>query len=195
MAAMVRTVVFLCFCLTASQVRGSHIPKEMNRTLQNLMRHYDLPPEVRLSGKPVFSREKLTGKMEAQKVYLGGVLETYEKLFSHMIKQQPTPSPQTAGNAVVQNNGDDDVRGKLGYILKMVHDLRKHRYQEQETLLQNLQSLKHIKMDSLEVQSKALWELPWLYEEASSLVNTNSTIKQLRRRRQARRRFKSRPQA
>lgn len=42
------------------------------------------------------------------------------------------------------------------------------------------------KMDDLVVQSKALWELPWLYEEASSLAE-KVRARTSRRRRHARR--------
>uniref|UniRef100_UPI0037E750C8 interferon gamma 1 n=1 Tax=Semicossyphus pulcher TaxID=241346 RepID=UPI0037E750C8 len=187
MAAMARAVVCLSLCLAVSQVRSSHIPAEMNRTIQNLLQHYSISNKDRFNGKPVFSREPLTGKMEAQKVFMGGVLESYEKLFGHMLKELPTPSPQTAESnaADAAARTDEDMRTKLSYILRQVQDLRRHRYQEQEKLLQNLQDLKHIKMDNPVVQSKALWELPWLYEEASSL--SDNIIKQRRRRRQARR--------
>ncbi|KAM6961892.1 interferon gamma-like [Tautogolabrus adspersus] len=191
MVATARAVVCLSFCLAVCQVRGSHIPVEMNRTIQNLLQHYRIPREERYNRKPVFSREPLTGKMEAQKVFMGGVLETYEKLLGHMLKQLPTPSPLTTElpNAILIHDAgtgtNKDVRVKLSYILKKVQDLRRHRYQEQEKLLQNLQALKHIEMENLVVQSKALWELPWLYEEASSL--SDNIIKQRRRRRQARR--------
>lgn len=41
-----------------------------------------------------------------------------------------------------------------------------------------------LKMDNAVVQSKALWELPWLYEEASQLSEIQ--MRRRRRRRQAR---------
>ncbi|CAJ1054643.1 interferon gamma 1 [Xyrichtys novacula] len=192
MAATAKAVVCLCLCLTACQVRGSFVPQEMNRTLKTLLNHYEIPPEVRYNGNLVFSREPLTGKVEVQKVYMAGVLETYEKLLGHMMKQPHTSSPVTAGGDVQQNAGTavgaetelkKDIRKKLESIVTKVKDLREHQFQEQEKLLHRLQSLRHIKMDNLEVQSKALSELPWLYDSASNLAN-NST-RQRRRRRQA----------
>ncbi|XP_041637030.1 interferon gamma-like [Cheilinus undulatus] len=188
MVLTVRAVACLCLCLTVCQVRGSHIPAEMNRTIQNLLQHYRIPREERYNRKPVFSREPLTGKTESQRVFMGGVLETYEKILGLMLNQLPTPSPVTnqlpnAGAANdAETGGNEDLRPKLNFILKKVHDLRKNEYQEQERLLQNLDALKNIKMENNVVQSKALWELPWLYEEASSLSKAH---RQERRRRQA----------
>ncbi|XP_034535351.1 interferon gamma 1 [Notolabrus celidotus] len=197
MSTTARAVICLTLCLAACQVRGFYVPQEMNRTIQKLLRHYEISDEMRFNGNPVFSRTPLSGKIETKKLFLGAVLETYEKLLEHMIKQRPTPSPQTTGGKVLPNANNaigaetgskEDVRGKLNYILNKVQDLRRMRYQQQHELLKSLQTLKHIKMDSLEVQSKALWELSWLYEEASDL-STNA-IEQRRRRRQAR---KTRP--
>ncbi|XP_076578573.1 interferon gamma-like [Chaetodon auriga] len=202
MVATARAVVFLCLWLAVCQVRGSHIPVKMNRTIQNLLQHYRISPKDRFDGRPVFSREPLTAKMEAKRVFMGGVLETYEKLIGHMMKQLPTQSPQTASSnmdpasAVIPTAGTAggagtgagvDVRKELGYILKKVQELRKQRYHEQEKLLQGLQSLRHIQMDNFVIQSKALWELPWLYEEASSLPDNTEMQRRRRRRRQARR--------
>lgn len=200
MVAAVRAVVCLSLWLSVCQVRGSHIPQEMNRTIQNLLQHYSIPTKERFNGKPVFSREPLTTKMEAKRVFMGGVLEAYEKLLGEMLKQLPTPSPQVAGNnqlpasavtpaAGTASNGEvaagGDLRKQLSYLLKKVTDLRKHRYNEQEKVLQGLRDLKDIQMDNRVVQSKALWELPWLYEEASSLSNIQRERR--RRRRQTRR--------
>ncbi|XP_034382228.1 interferon gamma-like isoform X1 [Cyclopterus lumpus] len=205
MVTTVRAVVCLSLWLVVCQVRGSYIPPKMNRTIYNLLQHYKIPSRERFNGKPVFSRDPLAGKMEAKRVFMGGVLETYEKLIGQMLKQLPTPTPQTAGSnelpgsAAIADGGEvgagEDVRTQLSYILKKVQELRKHRYQEQEKLLQELRDLKHIQMDNLVVQSKALWELPWLYEEASSLYEIKMERRKRRRRRRQARRVKTRPSA
>ncbi|XP_031715081.1 interferon gamma-like [Anarrhichthys ocellatus] len=196
MVATAKAVVCLSLWLIVCQVRGSYIPPKMNRTIHNLLQHYKIPPRERFDGKPVFSRHPLAGKMEAKRVFMGGVLEIYEKLLGQMLKDLPTPTPQTAGSneipaaAVTASGGEvgmgEDVRTELSYILNKVQELRKHRYQEQEKLLHELRALKHIQMDNLKVQSKALWELPRLYEEASSLYDIKIERRQ-RRRRQTRR--------
>ncbi|KAK9525962.1 hypothetical protein VZT92_016627 [Zoarces viviparus] len=202
MVATAKAVVCLSLWLIVCQVRGAYIPLKMNRTINNLLQHYKIPQRERFDGKPVFSIPPLAGKMEAKRVFMGGVLETYEKLLGQMLKELPTPTPQTAGSnkipaaAVTSRGGEvgagEDVRTELSYILKMVQELKKHRYQEQEKLLQELRALKHIQMDNLKVQSKALWELPWLYEEASSLYDIKM---ERRRRRRQTRRVKPRPSA
>ncbi|XP_044042598.1 interferon gamma-like [Siniperca chuatsi] len=208
MVAMARAVVCLSLWLCVCQISGFHMPEKINRTIQNLLQHYKIPPKERFNGRPVFSREPLAGKTEAKMVFMGGVLETYEKLIGHMLKQQPTSSPQTAGNdqrpasavtpaastaSDAEAGAGGKVRMELSYILKKIQDLRKHNYHEQEKLLKGLQALNHIQMDNFVVQSKALWELPWLYEEASSLTE-NIRMQRRRRRRQARR-VKNRPRA
>ncbi|XP_032360997.1 interferon gamma [Etheostoma spectabile] len=195
MVATARAVVCLSFWLSVVQVRGSYIPPMMNKTIQDLLRHYSISPKERFNGKPVFSKEPLTGKMEGKRVLMGGILDTYEKLIGQMLKQQPTPAPQTAGSnerltpanppAGAGTASDGSVRWGLNYILQRVQALRKNYYQEQKTLLQKLKALDEIQLNNRVVQSKALWELPWLYEEASSL---NDTIKLERRMRRRRRR-------
>ncbi|XP_041819812.1 interferon gamma-like [Chelmon rostratus] len=202
MAVTARAVVFLSLWLAVCQVRGSHVPLKMNRTIQNLLQHYRIAPKDRFNGKPVFSREPLAGKMEAKKVFMGGVLDKYEKLIDQMLKQLPTQSPQTArsnedpASAVIPTAGTaggaktgagGNVRRGLEDILDMVQKLRKRYYQEQEKLLQGLQSLNDIQIDNFVIQSKALWELPWLYEEASLLSENTEMQRRQRRRRQARR--------
>lgn len=94
-------------------------------------------------------------------VYLSGVLGAYEKLIEHMLKQLPTPSPQIAGreeklvSCFTDTSGEtgsaralstEDVRPKLMCILKKIHDLKTHYYEEQERFLEGLQALKHIKV-------------------------------------------------
>lgn len=89
---------------------------------------------------------------QAKMVYMSGVLEMYEKLLGHMLKQLPTPSPKTAELAGHQAataataTTDGDVRKQLSYILKKVQDLRRHRYHEQNQILQGLHALKHIQV-------------------------------------------------
>ncbi|XP_068565534.1 interferon gamma-like [Cebidichthys violaceus] len=201
MAATAKAVVCLSLWLIVCQVRGSFIPQKMNRTIHNLLQHYKISPRERFDGKPVFSRDLLAGKMEAKKLFMGGVLEMYEKLLGQMLNELPTPTPQTAGSnmhpaaAVTASGGEvgagEDVRTELSFILDLVQKLKKHHYQEQEKFLQELRALKHIQLNNLKVQSKALWELPWLYEEASSY---DSKLERRRLRRQTRR-FKTRPSA
>ncbi|NP_001347651.1 interferon gamma [Maylandia zebra] len=196
MATTVRAAVCLCLWLFACQVRGSHIPAEMNRTIQSLLQHYKISSREKYDGKPVFPSDQ-NKKIETKLIFMGGVLESYEKLLGHMLKQLPTPSPQIAvsnaqpGSAITPASSSPnnaglvagrDVRSELNYILKKVQELKKRRYHEQEKLLQGLQTLRDIKMNDRIIQSKALWQLPQLYEEASSLPE----IKIQRRRRRRR---------
>ncbi|XP_037551599.1 interferon gamma 1 [Nematolebias whitei] len=194
-AALNRAVVFLSVWLCVCQVRGLYIPQEMNRTLQNLRQHYKISNQELYNGKNVFSREPLKGKIESKMLFMGGVLETYEKLIEHMLNQLPTPSPLITQNKekpsssitdISRTSSDEtagDIGSKLAYILGKIQELKKHRYQEQMKVLHGLQNLRHIKMDSPAVQSKALFELPWFFEEASTLADT---VMRKRRRRQAR---------
>lgn len=101
-------------------------------------------------------------------IFMGGVLESYEKLLGHMLKQLPTPSPQIAvsnaqpGSAITPASSSPnnaglvagrDVRSELNYILKKVQELKKRRYHEQEKLLQGLQTLRDIKVESILIAS------------------------------------------
>ncbi|KAF7199244.1 interferon gamma 1 precursor [Nothobranchius furzeri] len=195
MAAVMRLVVCLSVWLSASQVSGSYIPQDMNRTLQNLNKYYTILNQDQFDGKHVFSREPLKGKIESRMLYMGGILEAYEKLIGHMLRQLPTPSPPltskqkhsssvTATSSSSRSEATDGVRPKLEYILRKIQELKKHRYQEQMRILHGLQGLRHVQTNSTRVQSKALWELPWIFEEASSLAD--NIMKRRRRRRQAR---------
>nr|ADP55200.1 interferon gamma [Hippoglossus hippoglossus]ADP55201.1 interferon gamma [Hippoglossus hippoglossus] len=199
MVSTAKEVVYLSLCLCVCQVRGSHIPEKMNRTIQNLLRTYNIGALERYNGTPVFPREPLVDSMEkshlssAEKMtFMGGVLETYEKLFGQMLEQRPNLTPPTAGGRegldsaanAVPGAGDDEVRTDLMYILGKIQDLRRHRYQEQSKLLQRLHDLGKVQMDDRTIQSKALGELPWLYAEASSLSSIKKQTR--RRRRQAR---------
>ncbi|GLD48210.1 interferon gamma 1 precursor [Lates japonicus] len=183
----------------------------MNRTIQNLLQHYRIPLKEKFNGKPVFNTESSADRMETKRVFMGGVLETYEKLIGQMLKELPTPSPQTAGSSNeglasaitagpgtasdTRSEAGGDVRMDLNYILTKVQELKRHKYQEQDKLLQRLQALKHIQMDNFVIQSKALWELPRLYEEASSLPDDIRMQRRRRRRRRQARRDKTRPRA
>nr|ATB56374.1 interferon gamma [Acanthopagrus schlegelii] len=188
MVSAVRAAICLILMVALCQVRGAYIPSRMNQTIQSLLRHYRIDDEQRFDGNKVFPKEPPAGKMETKLLLMGGILDTYEKLLGHMLKQQPTASPQTASvstDSYEQAGASGDVRGDLKFILKKVQELKKKKFHEQEMILRGLQDLKHIQMDNLVVQSKALWELPWLYEEASSLSD-NSEVRRRRRRRQAR---------
>ncbi|KAM8909417.1 interferon gamma [Spinachia spinachia] len=184
MVATVRAVVSLSLCLFMSQIQGAYIPSQMNKTIQNLLGHYNISQREILNGKPVFSKDPAAGEMGAKRVLMSGVLETYEKLLVQMLKQLPTPTPQAAESNKLPASvaPGDDVRMELNYILKKVLELRKHRYHKQEQLLLQLRALRHIEMDNRIVRGKALWELPRLYEEASSLGERSR-----RRRRQTKR--------
>ncbi|XP_029018835.1 interferon gamma-like [Betta splendens] len=187
--ATVCAVVCLSLWLSMSQVSGFQVPPKLNKTIQNLLQHYNIPLRERFNGKPVFSKEALTAHMEVRRVFLGGVLETYERLLDKMLKQLPTPSPLTSGSKDPPASGvsagtagletGEDVRKGLSDILEMVQKLRKRNYDDLDKVLQGVHSLSHIEFDNAVVQSKALWELPLLYEEAS-------TLERRRRRRQAR---------
>ncbi|CAK6974549.1 interferon gamma-like [Scomber scombrus] len=205
MVHALRAVVCLSLWLSVCQVRGSYIPQEMNKTIQNLLQHYKIPVRERFNGRPVFSRDLLNGKMETKVVFMGAVLDTYKKLIEHMMKQVPSPhiagtqvpsasavapAVPTAAPGTASNAEAGGLRKELDYILTKIKFLKRH-YNEQETLLHGLQKLRDIKMDDMVVQSKALWELPWLYEEASTLITRN---KERRRRRRQTRKFKTRPQ-
>ncbi|XP_040885588.1 interferon gamma-like [Toxotes jaculatrix] len=208
MVAAAKVAVCLAVWLSVCQVRGSHISDGMNRTIQNLLQHYRISQKDRFNGKPVFSKEPLSGRIEAKMVIFGGILETYEKLINRMLKQLPTPSPQTAGSvegltsAITAAPGTASdaksasgmsVRSELSFILEKVQELKKNYYQEEDKLLKGLQTIRHIQMDDPVVQSKALWELPKLYLEASSLPE--SIRQQRRRRRRQARRVKTHQRA
>ncbi|XP_053271306.1 interferon gamma isoform X1 [Pleuronectes platessa] len=169
MVSTARAVVCLSLCLCVSQVSGSHIPARMNKTIQDLLQRYEIPSKERYNGTPVFTREPLDGTTEQTKrTFMGGVLETYEKLLGQMLKA-----------------GDDAVKTDLRFLLKLIQDLKKHKYKEQSKLLKGLHDLGNVQMDDRIIQGKALGELPWLYEEASSLTSS-IRLERRRRRRQAR---------
>lgn len=185
-----RLVTWMCVWLLLGQLRdASHVPANMNQTIKSLLHHYKVAEDDISDGQPVFNRSHLSFKKEeVKKAFMGGILETYHKLFKKMLEQQPTASPATSAGANAKADGSS-VRGGLKYLLKMVDLLKKNHYQEQEELIHRLDSLHHIQTDAVVVQNKALWELPRLYEEASALANDK------RRRRRQTQRSKKRPRA
>ncbi|XP_061618720.1 interferon gamma-like isoform X2 [Phyllopteryx taeniolatus] len=194
MAAMARAMLGVCVYLCVCRVRTSHVPPRMNRSIQNLLQLY-IPPKERFNGRPVFSRELLGTKMEARDMLMSAVLQTYEELLGNMLKQLSDPTAWTTGATATSGASASDrdpvpsvdARAELSYLLRRVQDLRKYRYQAQEKVLDGLGKLQHIQMDNLVVQSKALWELPWLYEEASALVESGRERRRRRRRQTLRR--------
>ncbi|XP_049616482.1 interferon gamma 1 isoform X2 [Syngnathus scovelli] len=178
MVTAARGMLGMCAYLCVCGVTTSHVPARMNRTIQNLLQLYKIPPKERFNGLPVFSRELLSTKMKAKEMLMSAVLQAYEELLGHMLKQPPPGPPASTSG--------DDPRVGLNYLLKCVRDLRKYRFQEQDKVLSGLSELRHLQMDNLMVQSKALWELPWLYEEASLLAESGRAgmPNRLRRRRQ-----------
>ncbi|XP_034019352.1 interferon gamma-like [Thalassophryne amazonica] len=209
MVATVTAVVCLSVCLCACQIRGMYIPPKMNRTIHNLLQHYKISTKERFNGNPVFSKELLKSNTEdaEKRIFVSSVLETYENMIGQMLNQLSNTSSGTgeikeghASTITMATAGDGgrakaEIREELNYILKKVQDLRILHYQQQKTLLQELQDVRQIKMDNFIIQSKSLWELPWLYEKASSLAETsNHKRRQLRRRkRRQTQRAKRRP--
>lgn len=87
----------------------------------------------------------------------------YEKLIKHMLSDLPTPTPQTSMDqqrlslAITPGVGtnaeagaEDHVRVELNYLLEKVQELKEKHYKEQETLLQELHSLKRIQVQKLQ---------------------------------------------
>ncbi|KAM4570302.1 interferon gamma [Odontesthes bonariensis] len=198
MAAMVRAVVCLLLWTSVSPVSGSYVDQDMNRTIQNFLQHYNISMSDIFNGKPVFSREPLNGKIETKMVFMGGVLEMYENLIQHILKQYPTPSPliarskEKAASSITaesitssgkRSEATRDIRQGLEDILDKIQKVKKHYYQEQVKLVHGLHELRRIQMNNLKVQGKALWELSGLFDEAGSLAKTISMKR--RRRRQA----------
>ncbi|NP_001347668.1 interferon gamma 1 precursor [Poecilia latipinna] len=193
MGSVMRKVVCLLAWLSVGQVSGSYLPQDMNRTLQDLLQHYKISKSDIYDGKQVFPKEELKGKMESQMLFMGGVLEAYEKLIVHMLKELPTPSPlsatsgdkaDTSGPSTAKPLAAGNTRSNLNKVLEKIRDLKLHSYKEQVKILHELQKLKHIEMDNIKVQGKALWELPWIYEKANSLAD--NVMRRRRRRRQTR---------
>ena len=77
-----------------------------------------------------------------------GVLETYETLISKMLKELPTPLPDTTGSkgGVGEGGAGEDVRTELNYILQKVLELKKNQYKEHDNLLSSLMKLISIKV-------------------------------------------------
>lgn len=82
-------------------------------------------------------------------LFMGGVLEMYDKLIEHMLGQLPTPSPETAVSGGTKGADSDHaapVRKHLSYLLKKVKELRRHHYQEQNEVLHDLHKLEKIQV-------------------------------------------------
>ncbi|XP_054623780.1 interferon gamma-like [Dunckerocampus dactyliophorus] len=165
--ATVTTALWVCVCLFVSRAAASHVPPKMSRAVQKLLQFYKIPVRERLNGRAVFSRELLTTDLQAKEVLMSAALQTYEKLIQRMLMELPAP---TASPSPPSPTGVD-VRAELSYVLKRVQELRRFRFQEPDALLEALERFRHIQMDNVVIQSKALWELPWLYEEAGSLAH------------------------
>uniref|UniRef100_A0A673A1D6 Interferon gamma-like n=1 Tax=Sphaeramia orbicularis TaxID=375764 RepID=A0A673A1D6_9TELE len=200
--------VCLCLWLLVCQVRGSYIPQRMNKTIQNLLKHYKISDDQRYDGKPVFSKKLPINKTETKMVYIGGVLEKYEELIGHMLSELPTPRPQTATDQQhltsaftpgVGTNTEagvgDNVRVELKYLLSKIKELKRHHYEEEGKVAKELFSLKKIQMNDIVTQSKALGNLQWWYDEASTLKKQQQIQRQRRRRRRQARRVKTHPRA
>uniref|UniRef100_A0A673A1J8 Interferon gamma-like n=1 Tax=Sphaeramia orbicularis TaxID=375764 RepID=A0A673A1J8_9TELE len=187
MVATVRAAVCLCLWLLVCQVRGSYIPQRMNKTIQNLLKHYKISDDQRYDGKPVFSKKLPINKTEM--VYIGGVLEKYEELIGHMLSELPTPRPQTAT--------DQQHLTSLKYLLSKIKELKRHHYEEEGKKVKGLMnvSLSLLQMNDIVTQSKALGNLQWWYDEASTLKKQQQIQRQRRRRRRQARRVKTHPRA
>ncbi|CAL8324444.1 unnamed protein product [Lota lota] len=152
--------VCLSVCLAAS-----HVPVKMKEAIKTLQ--HDQNRDEVFSGSLVFPRESLN-QMEvgAKRVVLGEILEVYDKLIGQMLSQLPAKSQ----SEVLE----------LQYLLEEVRRLKKHRYQKHQLVRSTLDQLAHIQTNNSVVQRKALWELPWLYDAASSLAGRKR--RSLRRR-------------
>ncbi|XP_071397315.1 interferon gamma-like [Centroberyx affinis] len=190
---MARAVICLSVCLSVCLVSSSHIPEKMNKTIHNLLQHYKIPDKERYNGTPVFSKDLLTGKMDdwGKRVFVSEVLEVYDNLIGRMLSQLPSAGSGEAEDCSDSQSSESQVKGQLCYLLNLVRNLRKHQYKNQDQdrnqLVQGLESLGNIQTDNAVVQSKALWELKWLYQEGSSLAEKRMQRRRRRRRRQAQR--------
>ncbi|XP_029901496.1 interferon gamma-like [Myripristis murdjan] len=188
---MARAVVCLSICLSVCLGSSSHISIKMNQSINSLLQHYPISDDDRYNGKPVFSKDLLGSKMEdwGKRVFMVSVLEAYEKLLGQMLSEPPLNS--SAQNCSDGRAGTGPLAHSLCFVLRAVRDLRRHHYRSLEPdrnkLLGGLQAVQKIQEDIKRrvVWSKALWELQWLYQEASSLVEKRAQRR--RRRRQAQR--------
>ncbi|TWW64931.1 interferon gamma 1 [Takifugu flavidus] len=180
MVTMVTAVVGWCLCLAVCHVRGSYIPVEMNKTIQNLLGHYTITNKELFDGKPIFSKEPLSGNLQAEMIYMSAILQTYDKILNQMLKELPTPGPTTAQSS--GDKGTAELRSQLNYILKKITNLRIQHYNKPEQLLKMLQPLREVQFNNTVIQSKALWEFIKVYREASSLPNKLEKRRRRRRR-------------
>ena len=96
-------------------------------------------------------------------VYMSNILDIYERMFDHMLKQLPTPSPKLAaitGHQAATGSANDvptgaggDIKKQLTYIRNKMRELKKHHYQKQDQFLQKLYTDRHIKVGRTKVQS------------------------------------------
>ncbi|CAL8386618.1 unnamed protein product [Boreogadus saida] len=148
-----------------------NVPGEMLETIKTLTLHHQQKGQGSFSGS-VFCRATLNKLDDGDKrVVLGKVLEVYDKLFDQMLSQP------TNGSQSEENKKEVGIR----YLKEKVTLLRRTQYKKHLLLTSTLEQLGNIQINNSVVQSKALWELPWLFDEASSLAERKR--RSLRRRR------------
>lgn len=106
---------------------------------------------------------------QAKMLFMGGVLEMYDKLIERMLGQLPTPSPETTvsgGTSGAESERAAPVRKHLSYLLKKVKDLRKHHYQEQNEILHDLQKLNKTQVPATR---PSMCSRPWFMPKAGFL--------------------------
>nr|UXB54328.1 IFNgamma [Gadus macrocephalus] len=163
--------VCLSVCLPVAPVPGKMLETVKTLSLQH-------PQKGQSFSGSVFSRETLNKMDDGDKrVVLGKVLEVYDKLFDQMLSQPPTDS---------QSEENKTEEAGIRYLQEMVTLLRRTQYKKHLLLTSTLEQLGNIQINNSVVQSKALWELPWLFNEASSLAERKR--RSLRRRRAPRKR-------
>ncbi|XP_056445375.1 interferon gamma-like [Gadus chalcogrammus] len=168
---LVSMSVCLSVCLPVATVPG-----KMLETIKTLRLQH--PQKGQSSSGFVFSRDTLNKMDDGDKrVVLGKVLEVYDKLFDQMLSQPPTDS---------QSEENKTEEAGIRYLQEMVTLLRRTQYKKHLLLTSTLEQLGNIQINNSVVQSKALWELPWLFDEASSLAERKR--RSLRRRRAPRKR-------
>ncbi|KAM4615507.1 interferon gamma [Polymixia lowei] len=161
----------------------------MKKTIESLQNHYSIPGKDTYNGDRVFSRKLLVGTMEdaEKRVFVGGVLEVYEKLIGRMLNKILFTCPERTGASTGSPVKTEqlEVGEQLCFLLQKITELQRHNYQTHSLLEKQLRHLGEIKIDDSVIQSKALGELTWMYQEASSLAEKKRQRR--RRRRQAQR--------
>ncbi|XP_030210605.1 interferon gamma [Gadus morhua] len=157
--------VCLSVCLPVATVPGKMLETIKTLSLQH--------PQKGQSSGSFFPRETLNKMDDGDKrVVLGKVLEVYDKLFDQMLSQPPTDS---------QSEEKKKEEAGIRYLQERVTLLRRTQYKKHLLLTSTLEQLGNIQINNSVVQSKALWDLPWLFDEASSLAERKR--RSLRRRR------------